>query len=238
MLMSLLADPIRMIDERPEKAKACGHTQAACLVAAAQAGKKSPQASWMAAPGHGRAGNGRLPQWGWKRGVIPVLLLAAALGTPPPGAIQFCVRNPSFCVAHQEVSAQASDMALLERINLLVNEGIQPDRLDTADGRREENRNWRVVAPGGVGGCVEYAQTKLLLLAWGGVPLNAMRLAQVHRNGDPADEAHAVLLVRINNVPVVLDNLTPAIRPAVLTGYEWLAVQDGWQWTKPQQAPR
>jgi predicted transglutaminase-like cysteine proteinase len=51
--------------------------------------------------------------------------------------------------------------------------------------------------------------------------------------------AHMVLLVRIDNEVVVLDNLTPVIWPAGRADYDWLAVQDlsdvnPRQWVKPE----
>ena len=165
------------------------------------------------------------------------LAMADTVTLAPAGGFQFCIRNPSFCGPH--APANSTDMALLVRVNRQVNDGILPDPLSTPDRKRAENGNWRVVTPGGLGGCVEYTWTKYMLLAWGGVPQGAMRFAQVHAPG--SDEDHAVLLVRVKGVEVVLDNLTPVIWPADLTKYEWLAVQDetnGLRWIKPDGVPK
>ena len=162
----------------------------------------------------------------------------------PYGADQFCILSPSFCDERTTVSAPLSDMSILERINATVNVSIVPEALDTPRERRIETRDWRVVMPDMLGACVEYATTKEWLLAWGGVPEGAMRLAQVRspRDSDPT-MMHMVLLVRIDGGVVVLDNLTPVIRPADSAGYDWLAVQDlsdvnSRQWVKPKGAPQ
>src|SRR5438067_4055339 len=131
---------------------------------------------------------------------------------PPPGAVTFCLHNPSFCTAHDEVKAPLSALPLLARINALVNDSITPEALDTAEEKRAENRNWRVLAPEGLGSCADYAWTKYMLLAWSGVPMGAMRVAEVRLPG--SQELHAVLLVRSEEDLLVLDNLTTAIRPA------------------------
>lgn len=165
------------------------------------------------------------------------LAMAGQVAPAPSGGFQFCIRNPSFCSTH--APANSSDMALIQLINRKVNDRILPDPLSTAERVRAENGNWRVVLPEGLGGCIEYTLTKYMLLAWGGIPVGAMRFAQVRAPG--ADENHAVLLVRVKGVEVVLDNLTPVIWPADLTHYEWIAVQDetnGMRWIKPEGAPK
>jgi len=158
---------------------------------------------------------------------------------PPPGAISFCLRNPSFCNGQGAATAPASAMPALISINRRVNTGISPGRLDTPEQAREENRNWRVVAPQGEGDCNEYAWTKFMLLAWSGIPMGAMRVAEVRvpQTGD----LHVVLLVRTQEKVLVLDNLTPTIWPTSATNYEWLAIQDErtrMQWIKPDGPPR
>jgi predicted transglutaminase-like cysteine proteinase len=161
----------------------------------------------------------------------------------PYGADRFCILSPSFCDERTIASAKLSDMSALKRINAAVNVSIVPEALDTALERRTETRDWRVVLPDMLGACVEYATTKEWLLAWEGVPEGAMRLAQVHNPRDPDPTMmHMVLLVRIDGGVVVLDNLTPVIRQANSTGYDWLAVQDlsdanPRQWVKPAGAP-
>jgi predicted transglutaminase-like cysteine proteinase len=162
----------------------------------------------------------------------------------PYGADRFCILSPSFCDERTIASAPLSDMSALKRINAAVNVSIVPEALDTALERRTETRDWRVVLPDMLGACVEYATTKEWLLAWEGVPEGAMRLAQVHNPRDPDPTMmHMVLLVRIDGGVVVLDNLTPVIRQANSTGYDWLAVQDlsdanPRQWVKPAGAPQ
>src|SRR3954468_1815423 len=177
--------------------------------------------------------------------IFPVLccFLSAAsaepAAQPPPGAISFCLRNPSFCNGHGAATAPASALPALNSINRRVNAGISPGRLDTPEQARAENRNWRVVAPEGEGDCNEYAWTKFMLLAWSGIPMGAMRVAEVRVPQTGA--LHVVLLVRTDEKLLVLDNLTPTIWPAGATNYEWLAIQDErarMQWIKPEGPPR
>jgi predicted transglutaminase-like cysteine proteinase len=162
-----------------------------------------------------------------------LLLATAASAEPaaaPAGALQFCIRNPSFCTSPTAAAAKLSDMAAIMRVNRQVNGAILPDPLATDAAKRAENGNWRVVMPGGVGGCVEFVQTKRALLAWAGIPTGAMRMAQVRTKDG---EFHAVLLVRVGGQTVVLDNLTPVIWPIDLARLDVVAVQDGWGWVTP-----
>lgn len=147
----------------------------------------------------------------------------------PAGATQFCLRNPSFCEPHTPVSAPMSAMSVIQQVNREVNSQILPQTFSTDAEKRAENSNWRVVMPAGLGGCVEFVQTKRLLLAWAGIPMGAMRFAQV-RSPTLSDQFHAVLLVRIGRVEVVLDNLSPAIWPVDLAKYQFVSIQDGWNW--------
>src|SRR3954466_10392669 len=95
--------------------------------------------------------------------VLPVLCgffsaaSAEPAAQPPPGAISFCLRNPSFCNGRAAATAPASAMSALNSINRRVNAGISPGRLDTPEQAREQGNNWRVVAPEGEGDCNEYA---------------------------------------------------------------------------------
>jgi predicted transglutaminase-like cysteine proteinase len=162
---------------------------------------------------------------------LSALLLAttanAGTVTPPSGALQFCLRNNSFCDPHPVTSAPLTDMPTIMRVNRQVNDAILPDPLATDAAKRAENGNWRVVMPGGVGACVEYVQSKRFLLAWAGIPTGAMRMAQVRTKDG---ELHAVLLVRVGAQTVVLDNMTPVVWPIDLAGLDVVAVQDGWNW--------
>jgi predicted transglutaminase-like cysteine proteinase len=125
----------------------------------------------------------------------------------------------SFCTAPSSAAAKLSDMAAIMRVNRQVNDAILPDPLATDAAKRAENGNWRVVMPGGVGGCVEFATTKRLLLAWAGIPTGAMRMAQVRTKDG---ELHAVLLVRVGGQTVVLDNLLwPGRNGLAVHGWEW-----------------
>ena len=152
----------------------------------------------------------------------------------PAGAMAFCIRDPAFCQPREITSAPASAMAVLERVNRSVNARIVPVEARSDEEKRQANRNWRVALPGEGGNCVEYAWTKYMLLAWEGIPAGAMRFAQVRVPGNA--DFHALLLVRIQNAEVALDNLTPIIWPVDKLQYAWVAVQDpanGWHWIKP-----
>jgi len=163
--------------------------------------------------------------------IATIFLATAAYAgpvVPPPGAVQFCVRNNSYCVSHPPASASLSDRQTIIAINDKVNKSILPDPLATDEAKRAENRNWRTVMPGGVGACNEYALTKEQLLAWAGIPMGAMQITEVRI--PETGELHMVLLVRIGGALNVLDNRTPAIFGPEETRYEFLAKQDGWGW--------
>lgn len=143
---------------------------------------------------------------------------------PPIGHTRFCLRYPGDC-AVEDVDVQRQPMALtpgqwnvLNKVNNEVNRDIVP-MVTAGNGATEE---W-IIAPA-AGDCKDYAITKrhqLLALGW---PSRALLLAEVVV---ATGEHHLVLVVRTNNVDLVLDNLNENIRPVAMTyrQYQWIRIE-------------
>ena len=154
-------------------------------------------------------------------GALTVPAFADTPVAPPAGWIRFCTSNSWFCQSHgKEAISDTGVMTILRIINQAVNGDIEPEPLFTAEERRAETRNWRLVMPGDLGACVEYALFKEAFLIWAGIPREALTLAIVFRPQD-RDIYHMVLLVRVGGNNLVLDSLTPII---------WRADQEQWDW--------
>jgi predicted transglutaminase-like cysteine proteinase len=72
------------------------------------------------------------------------------------------------------------------------------------------------------GDCNDYAVSKRHELLRRGWPARALLLSEVVIN---SGEHHLVLLVRTRSGDVVLDNLTPQIKPWLQAPYRWVRVQ-------------
>ncbi len=143
--------------------------------------------------------------------------------TAPLGYQLMCLKTPQECRGGgaSVITATASVMATLKRVNASVNRSITPQSDTGAD-------VWNADAT--VGDCEEYVLAKRRQLIRAGLPASALRIAYVKtRRG----EGHAVLIVRTNRGDLVLDNLTSAIRPLSQTGLRLVSMSgaDGQSWS-------
>lgn len=133
--------------------------------------------------------------------------------------VKFCMNYGAECNAdadHLPLPAADRAMETLREVNASVNDAISPVRKSTD----ALVARW-TVAPS-AGDCNDYAVTKRHRLIEMGWPKSALRLAVVLTNGR---QGHLVLVVRLSDGDVVLDNLTPAVRPWNAAGYEWISMQ-------------
>jgi predicted transglutaminase-like cysteine proteinase len=141
---------------------------------------------------------------------------------PPIGHSRFCLRYPDDCKV-QGIDFRRRSIVLKperwEQVNLInrkVNREIEA-AATPGSGLTEE---W-LIAPR-AGDCKDYAITKrhaLLELGW---PSRALLLSEVVI---PSGEHHLVLVVRVKDVDLVLDNLNTSIRSVAMTYQEYLWVR-------------
>jgi predicted transglutaminase-like cysteine proteinase len=143
---------------------------------------------------------------------------------PPIGHSRFCLRYPEDCKVHANDFRHRNIVLTPERLNELnsinrdVNRGIVPV-VTSGDGLTEE---W-VISPA-TGDCKAYAVTKrheLLARNW---PSRALLLSEVELS---SGEHHLVLVVRVRDADLVLDNLNDKVRLVAMTydRYHWVRVQ-------------
>jgi len=144
-------------------------------------------------------------------------------GSPPPGFVGFCMHNLAACTNRTpgptEVALDDKVKEILLRVNSQVNDAIT---YETDMEQFGVANRWSLDAVGGYGDCKAYALAKRQALLAAGLPDGALRIAIVRT---PQDELHAVLTVDTNGGNLVLDSLTPDIRPWSQTGYVWLLRQ-------------
>jgi predicted transglutaminase-like cysteine proteinase len=133
----------------------------------------------------------------------------------------FCLRYADDCRVHDASSDEAlasSDARWnkLAEVNDEVNHSITPH----ANGTRIGYDAWRIAPPSG--DCNDFVITKRHELLAHGWPSRSLLLAEVVTQ---KGEHHLVLVARLDNQDVVLDNLTPAIRPWSETPYSWVRAQ-------------
>ena len=140
---------------------------------------------------------------------------------PPLAHARFCLAYPGQCMRrageHPRQSSFEEQLAELASINLRVNREITPQEDGATGGRRDE---WVVDTTRG--DCEDYALSKrkrLLAMGWSS---SKLRIATALT---PDGTGHAVLIVRLSDQDVVLDNLTGVIRPWYETGYRFLKIQ-------------
>lgn len=146
-------------------------------------------------------------------------------GTPamsPPGFVSFCMRFSAQCATTKNIPAiislTARTLALLNRINDVVNAAIAPETDAIHYGRAE----YWTIPRDGAGDCEDYALAKRSALIAKGLPMDALRIASVERwDGEP----HAVLTVTTDRGDYVLDNLRRNIVPWTDAGYTWIERQ-------------
>jgi predicted transglutaminase-like cysteine proteinase len=140
---------------------------------------------------------------------------------PPLAHARFCLRHPGQCAPipakRSRHISSAKPFSELQRINLLVNRSIEPqrDRMDRGLADR-----WSL--GGRRGDCEDYALLKrkrLLDLGWSSRDLRIATALTPEGIGD------AVLVVRLEGQDLVLDNKTGAIHLWSQTGYRFLKVQ-------------
>jgi len=143
--------------------------------------------------------------------------------SPPPGFVGFCMHNLAACTGR---TAGPTEVALDDQVKgilLTVNSQINDEITYETDMEQFGVANrWSLDAVGGYGDCKAYALAKRQALLAAGLPEGALRIAIVRT---PQDELHAVLTVDTNAGNLVLDSLTPEIRPWSQTGYVWLLRQ-------------
>jgi predicted transglutaminase-like cysteine proteinase len=140
----------------------------------------------------------------------------------PIGHTLFCIQYKDDCEA-QGTDFRRRNVALtperwneLTTINREVNRDIKPQRNE--GGLLTER--W-LISPK-VGECHDYAVTKrheLLARGW------SSRLLLLSEVIAASGEHHLVLVVRMKDVDLVLDNLSANVRPVTMTHYQWVRVE-------------
>jgi predicted transglutaminase-like cysteine proteinase len=148
--------------------------------------------------------------------------VAAAL--PPIGHSRFCLRYPDDCKVHgiefrhRNIVLTPKRWNELNIINRDVNRSIFAE-VTPGNGATEE---WLISPP--TGDCKDYAVTKRHELLARGWPSRALLLSEVViRSG----EHHLILIVRVKDADLVLDNLNDHIRLVTMTydQYLWVRIQ-------------
>jgi predicted transglutaminase-like cysteine proteinase len=141
---------------------------------------------------------------------------------PPMAFTQFCMRYSDQCKPHQ-IMFRGGPVRLTEErwedlkaVNRNVNARIVPE--PNTEGLAGEK--W-LINPG-AGDCNDYAVSKRAELLKRGWPARALLLSEVVTSWG---EGHLILVVRTSVGDVVLDNLTPQIRPWAKAPYRWVRMQ-------------
>ncbi|MBR1230022.1 MULTISPECIES: transglutaminase-like cysteine peptidase [unclassified Bradyrhizobium] len=133
--------------------------------------------------------------------------------------VKFCMNYRAECDAETGVQALPTAdraMEMLRDVNASVNEAISPLRKSTDP----ITARW-TVSPA-AGDCNDYAVTKRHQLIARGWPQSALRLAVVLTS---SGQGHLVLVARLPDGDVVLDNLSRDVRPWNAMGYTWISMQ-------------
>lgn len=155
---------------------------------------------------------------------VPLADLYGVATLPPIGHSRFCLRYAYECEVHgidfrhRNIVMTPQRWNELNFINLLVNRNIAP--MVSRDSAATEG--W-LIWPA-AGDCKNYAITKrheLLRLGW---PSRALLLSEVVL---PSGEHHLLLVVRLKDADLVLDNLNDDLRLVQMTygQYLWVRVQ-------------
>lgn len=140
---------------------------------------------------------------------------------PPLAHVRFCMNYPEQCTPRSGVSrlgrSMEEQLVELADVNIGVNMEITPQEDGRSGGLKDE---WSLdVARGD---CEDYALLKQKRLISKGWPSGKLRIATALMQDGTG---HAVLIARLSNQDVVLDNLTTAIRPWHETEYKFLKIQ-------------
>ncbi|PSO25954.1 transglutaminase-like cysteine peptidase [Bradyrhizobium sp. MOS002] len=141
---------------------------------------------------------------------------------PPIAFTQFCLRYADQCRT-EHVLFRGGRVRLteqrwddLQEINKAVNSAIVPE----ANTEGVAGEKWLIRPTSG--DCNDYAVTKRAELLKRGWPARALLLSEVVTTWG---EHHLVLVVRASTADLVLDNLTPQIRPWTRAPYRWVRMQ-------------
>jgi predicted transglutaminase-like cysteine proteinase len=148
----------------------------------------------------------------------------AAPVLPPIGHSRFCLKYPADCAVHgidfrhRTIALTQQRWNELNSVNREVNRDIVP-AMTAGDALTED---WVIAPP--AGDCKDYAITKRHKLLARGWPSRALLLAEVVV---PSGEHHLILVVRLAETDLVLDNLTPNIRTVAMTyrRYQWVRME-------------
>lgn len=140
---------------------------------------------------------------------------------PPMAFTQFCLRYRGECRTRPmfrggPVRLTEKRWADLKEINQVVNRGIAPERNELG----VAGEQW-LINPAR-GDCNDYAVSKRHELLERGWPARALLLSEVMVN---SGEHHLILVVRTNSGDLVLDNMTPQIKPWSRVPYRWVRMQ-------------
>jgi predicted transglutaminase-like cysteine proteinase len=140
----------------------------------------------------------------------------------PLNFVKFCMKNSSACDRNKDTDdhvlpPRERAMEVLREVNTLVNNTIAPTRKPTDP----IYANWTIWPA--AGDCNDYAVTKRHQLIEMGWPEETLRLAVVKVDG----QGHLVLVARLSEGDVVLDNLSATVKPWNTLGYEWISMQSG-----------
>jgi predicted transglutaminase-like cysteine proteinase len=140
---------------------------------------------------------------------------------PPMAYTMFCLRYKDECRTKPlfrggPVRLTEERWANLKQVNQTVNRSIIPEskELSLAD------ETWLINPHRGY--CSDYAVTKRHELLNRGWPSGALLLSEVVTNWG---KHHLVLVVRTRSGDLVLDNLTPQIKPWARAPYRWVRIQ-------------
>ena len=137
--------------------------------------------------------------------------------------VKFCMNYGAEC----EPDAAANDQTLpsgerakdmLREVNRAVNDAITPIKKPTSP----MLAHW-TLGPD-AGDCNDYAVTKRHRLIEMGWPKSALRLAVVLTD---SGQGHLVLVARLSDGDVVLDNLSSSVHSWRTAGYQWISMQSG-----------
>ncbi len=136
--------------------------------------------------------------------------------------VKFCMNYGAECeadaTADQVLPSGERARQMLREVNRSVNDAITPMKKPTSP----MLAHW-TLSPD-AGDCNDYAVTKRHRLIEMGWPKSALRLAVVIIGGG---QGHLVLVVRLNDGDMVLDNLSSSVRPWNDVGYQWISMQSG-----------
>ena len=141
---------------------------------------------------------------------------------PPMAFTQFCLHYADQCKSRKivfrggPVRLTAERWEDLKEVNRDVNAAISPQ--SNTEGLAAEK--WLINPTSG--DCNDYAVTKRSDLLRRGWPTRALLLSEVVTSWG---EHHLILVVRTSGGDLVLDNLTPKIRPWTRAPYRWVRMQ-------------